>query len=152
MSALGALFVPPFGGFWGPGREPPGVSGHTPRMSERQNARAVLTRALTKALTAACVVLLCVFGAGPAAATVAESRAASTAPAEPTEGQSDPAADPEARAAVRPPTRAVPGVRRTPLPVFHVKHVQDRPVAAPVWRTAEPVLSARTVRSVVLRC
>lgn len=118
--------------------------------------RAAVTRALTKVLTAACVVLLCVFGAGPAAATVAESRSASTAPAEPTEGQSDPAAEPEARAAVRPLSRAVPGVRRTPLPVFHVKHEPDPPpVAAPVRRTAQPAqpaLSARTVRSVVLRC
>ncbi|MGR4881513.1 hypothetical protein ACIPUC_19185 [Streptomyces sp. LARHCF249] len=122
-------------------------------MSGSQYVRAAVTRALTKALTAVCVVLLCVFGAGPAAATVAESRPSSTAPAEPTEGQSDPAADPEARAAVRSLPRGVPGVRRTPLPVFHVKHGQDRPpAAAPVWRTAEPALSARAARSVVLRC
>ncbi|MCX5606966.1 MULTISPECIES: hypothetical protein [unclassified Streptomyces] len=120
-------------------------------MSGRRYARTALARALTQALTAACVVLLCVFGAGPAAATVAESRPSSTAPAEPTEGQSDPAAEPEARAAVRSLPRGVPGVRRTPVPVFHVKH-PDRPVAAPVWRTAGPALSARTVRSVVLRC
>ncbi|MGP3687124.1 hypothetical protein ACTVZO_20870 [Streptomyces sp. IBSNAI002] len=121
-------------------------------MSGRQHVRAALIGALTKALTAACVVLLCVFGAGPAAATVAESRPSSSAPAEPTEGQSDPAAEPEARAAVRSAQRGTPGVRRTPLPVFHVKHAEDRPVAAPVWRTAGPPLSARTVRSVVLRC
>ncbi|MEU9142575.1 hypothetical protein [Streptomyces sp. NPDC048349] len=121
-------------------------------MSGRQYVRTALARALTQALTSACVVLLCVFGAGPAAATFAESRPSSTVPAEPTEGQSDPAAEPEARAAVRSLPRGVPGVRRTPLPVFHVKHVQERPVAAGVWRTAEPALSARTVRSVVLRC
>ncbi|MEU9231128.1 hypothetical protein [Streptomyces subrutilus] len=121
-------------------------------MSGRQYVRAALTRALTKVLTAACVVLLCVFGAGPAAATVAESRPASTAPAEPTEGQSDPAAEPESRTAVRSLPRGTPGVRRTPLPVFHVKHAEARPVAAAVWRTAGPPQSARAVRSVVLRC
>lgn len=129
------------------------MSGHTPRMSGRQYVHTAVTRALTQALTAACVVLLCVFGAGPAAATVAESRPASTAPAEPTEGPSDPAAEPESRAAVRPLPRGQSAVRPTPLPVFHVKHA-DRPAAAPapVWRTAEPPLSVRTVRSVVLRC
>ncbi|MFG2875294.1 hypothetical protein ACGFYU_09850 [Streptomyces sp. NPDC048337] len=118
-------------------------------MSGRHRARTALTRALT----VACVVLLCVFGAGPAAATAAESRPSSTAPAEPTEGQNDPGpADPEVRAAVRTVLRGVlPGTRRTPLPVFHVK--QAAPVErTPPWETAEPPLSLRTVRSVVLRC
>ncbi|MEU9298926.1 hypothetical protein [Streptomyces sp. NPDC048269] len=118
-------------------------------MSGRQRARAALTRALT----AACVVLLCVFGAGPAAATVAESRPSSTAPAEPTEGQSDPAADPEVRAAVRWLPRGLPGVRRAPLPVFHVKH-EDRcaGASAPGLGRTEPALAPPTVRSPVLRC
>lgn len=101
-----------------------------------------------------CVVLLCVFGAGPAGAAAAEFRPASTAPAEPTEpteGHSDPAADPEARAALRTGTRGVPGVRRTPLAVFHVKHAQAPPGGTTAG-TAEPVLPLRTVRSVVLRC
>ncbi|MFE6835404.1 hypothetical protein ACFVFI_11300 [Streptomyces sp. NPDC057705] len=119
-------------------------------MSGRRRARSALTRALT----AACVVLLCVFGAGPAGAAAAESRPASTAPAEPSEpgeGQSDPASDPEARAAVRTVTRGLPGVRRTPLVVFHVK-LPDAPPCGPVEEAAGPALSLRTVRSVVLRC
>lgn len=94
----------------------------------------------------ACVVLLCVFGAGPAAATVAESRAASTAPAEPTEGQSDPAGAADVRAAVR-----TVGVRMTPLAVFHVKQAGVF-TCEPVPGTAEPSASPRTVRRVVLRC
>lgn len=114
--------------------------------------RAALTRALTKALTVACVVLLCVFGAGPAAAMVAESRPSSSAPVEPAEGQSDPAAEPESRAAVRAMARGLPGGRRAPLPVFHVKHAEEPPAVAPVGRTAAPPPSARAVRSVVLRC
>ncbi|MDX3533717.1 hypothetical protein PV721_04925 [Streptomyces sp. MB09-01] len=119
-------------------------------MSGKQRARSALTRALT----AACVVLLCVFGAGPAGAAAAESRPASTAPSEPGEpgeGPSDPAADPEARTAVRSIARGLPGVRRTPLAVFHVKH-PDAPRCGPIAKTAEPALSLRTVRSVVLRC
>ncbi|MGW6983170.1 hypothetical protein ACWGE1_27670 [Streptomyces sp. NPDC054932] len=125
-------------------------------MSGRHHARSALTRALT----VACVVLLCVFGAGPAGAEAAEFRPASGAPAvpgvpaespEPGEGQSDPAPDPEARAAVRTITRGLPGVRRTPLAVFHVKQA-DAPPCGPAAEAAEPVLSRRTVRSVVLRC
>ncbi|MFD7263061.1 hypothetical protein [Streptomyces sp. NPDC059874] len=113
-------------------------------MSGRQRARTALSRALT----AACVVLLCVFGAGPAAAMAAESRPASTAPAEPTEGPSDPAADPEVRAAVRLAARGIPGgVRLRPAPVFHVKHA-----GAPGCGAIEAVPSAWTARSVVLRC
>ncbi|MEU7601181.1 hypothetical protein AB0B78_01245 [Streptomyces sp. NPDC040724] len=119
-------------------------------MSGRRRAHSALTRALT----AVCVVLLCVFGAGPAGAAAAESRPASAAPSEPGEpgeGPSDPAADPEARTAVRTVTRGLPGVRRTPLAVFHVKH-PDAPLRGPIAETAEPDLSLRTVRSVVLRC
>lgn len=112
-----------------------------------------------------CVVLLCVFGAGPAGAAAAEFRPASAAPAmpaapgapaespEPGEGPSDPAPapDPEARAAVRTITRGLPGVRRTPLAVFHVEQ-PGAPACAPAAETAEPALSRRPVRSVVLRC
>ncbi|MFE9481756.1 hypothetical protein ACFYNM_24500 [Streptomyces spororaveus] len=127
-------------------------------MSGRHPARSALARALT----VACVVLLCVFGAGPAGASAAEFRAASTAPAapgapaespEPGEGQSDPApaTDPEARAAVRTITRGLPGVRRAPLAVFHVEQPADAP-RGPAAEAAEPALSRRTVRSVVLRC
>ncbi|MFB6618707.1 hypothetical protein ACIGFK_11940 [Streptomyces sp. NPDC085524] len=109
-----------------------------------------LAAALTRALTAACVVLLCVFGAGPAAATAAESRPASSAPAapaEPTEGPSDPAADPELRAAVRLAVRGIPGARLRPLPVFHVKQG-----GAAVCEPLGAVPSTGTARSVVLRC
>ncbi|MET9573741.1 hypothetical protein ABZY34_32350 [Streptomyces virginiae] len=126
-------------------------------MTWRRHARAVLTRALT----ATCVVLLCVFGAGPAGAAAAEHRPASSAPVEPaapaeptepTEGSSDPAADPEARAAVRTAARGLTGVQRTPLGVFHVKQ-GDAPGCGPrAGAAAEPALSLRTVRSVVLRC
>ncbi|MFD7095180.1 hypothetical protein [Streptomyces xanthophaeus] len=112
-----------------------------------RTARTVLTRALT----VACVVLLCVFGAGPAGASAAESRGSSSAPAEPAEGPSDPAADPEARAALRPQVREMPGARRMPLPVFHVKHPAGAACGIPGW-AAEPVLSERALRSVVLRC
>ncbi|MGW7438052.1 hypothetical protein [Streptomyces sp. NPDC054849] len=113
--------------------------------------------ALTRALTVVCVVLLCVFGAGPAGAAAAEYRPASTAPpapavpAEPAEGQSDPAADPEARTAVRTVARGLPGVQRTPLAVFHVKHA-DAPPCGRAAGTGEPAVSLRTVRTVVLRC
>lgn len=130
------------------------MPGHTPRMSGSRRVRT----ALTQALTAACVVLLCVFGAGPAAATVAttvaESRPASTAPSEPTEGPSDPSAEPETRAAVRLSARGIPTGRLKPLPLFHVKHAGAAGVAlgGPVARTAAAVPSTRTVRSMVLRC
>ncbi len=132
------------------------MAGHTPRMTWRRHARTALTRALT----AACVVLLCVFGAGPAGAAAAEHRPASSAPAEPTapvepaepaEGQSDPAADPEARTAVRAAARGPACVQRTPLALFHVKQ-SGAPGRGPRAEAAEPALSLRTVRSVVLRC
>ncbi|MBT2407969.1 MULTISPECIES: hypothetical protein [unclassified Streptomyces] len=118
-------------------------------MSGARYARAVMARALT----VACVVLLCVFGAGPAAATAADSRTATapTAPVEPGESPSDPAADLEARAAVRMPVRGVPGPRRLPRAVFHVKHAGG-PERAVSYGTAGPVPSGRTVMSVVLRC
>lgn len=116
-------------------------------MSGARFARAVMARALT----VACVVLLCAFGAGPAAPTAADSRPASTAPAEPTESPSDPVADLEARAAVRAPARGVPGPRRLPQAVFHVKHAEG-PERAASYGTAGPALSRRTVRRVVLRC
>lgn len=111
------------------------------------------TRALmARALTVACVVLLCVFGAGPAATTVADSRpASSSAPAEPSESPSDPTADPEVRVAVRTAARGLPGARQLPRAVFHVKH-PDGPTRVAPAGTAEPALSGRTVRSVVLRC
>ncbi|MFD6972930.1 hypothetical protein [Streptomyces sp. NPDC059949] len=136
------------------------------------NGRRRTRSAPTRALTVVCVVLLCVFGAGPAGAAAAEHRPASTvppapaapaaptapaapaAPAEPTEpgeGQSDPAADPEARAAVRTVARSLTSVRRTPLAVFHVKHA-DGPPCGPAAGTADPAASLRAVRSVVLRC
>ncbi|MFE5520293.1 hypothetical protein ACFQ9Q_21615 [Streptomyces virginiae] len=130
-------------------------------MSGRHHARSAPARALT----VVCVVLLCVFGAGPAGAAAAEFRPASAAPAmpaapgapaespEPGEGPSDPAPapDPEARAAVRTITRGLPGVRRTPLAVFHVEQ-PGAPACAPAAEAAEPALSRRPVRSVVLRC
>ncbi|WP_329382722.1 hypothetical protein OG625_20020 [Streptomyces sp. NBC_01351] len=111
------------------------------------NGRQLARTALAQVLTVACVVLLCVFGAGPAAAMAAESRPASTAPTEPTEGPSDPAADPEARAAVRPATRGISGVRLRPAPVFHVKHAGARGCGA-----TGSAPSAGAARSVVLRC
>ncbi|MEY2268453.1 hypothetical protein [Streptomyces sp. BF23-19] len=130
-------------------------------MSGRHHARSAPARALT----VVCVVLLCVFGAGPGGAAAAEFRPASAAPAvpaapgapaespEPGEGPSDPAPapDPEARAAVRTITRGLPGVRRAPLAVFHVEH-PAAPACSPAAEAAEPALSRRTVRSVVLRC
>ncbi|MGO4458712.1 hypothetical protein AB4039_15610 [Streptomyces sp. M-16] len=123
-------------------------------MSGARYARTVLARALT----VACVALLCLFGAGPAASTAsalaADSRSASSAPAEPTEGQSDGAADCDARAAVRTAVRTAPTVRRLPG-MFHVKHVCDaarRPHAARDGEAAAPAGSLRAVRSVVLRC
>ncbi|MFH7597037.1 hypothetical protein WDV06_18330 [Streptomyces racemochromogenes] len=118
-------------------------------MSGARYTRSVLARALT----VACVALLCLFGAGAAAAATAgtDPRAASSAPADPAEGQSDPAADPDARADVRTVVRAAPALRGLPTGTFHVKHagestrvVQGGPATAAV--------SPRTVRSVVLRC
>ncbi|MEU8460755.1 hypothetical protein [Streptomyces sp. NPDC029003] len=123
-------------------------------MSGTRDARTVLARALT----VACVALLCLFGAGPAAATAtapaADSRPASSAPAEPTEGQSDGAGDCDARAAVRTDARGTAAVRRLPPRTFHVKHACEpaRPVRAAVAGGAAAALSARAVRSVVLRC
>ncbi|MGW6781091.1 MULTISPECIES: hypothetical protein [unclassified Streptomyces] len=132
-------------------------------MNWRRRARAALTRALT----ATCVVLLCVFGAGPTGAAAAEHRPACPAPAppsgpaepmapaepgEPVEGSTDPAADAEARAAVRGPARGLAGVQRTPYAVFHVKQ-GGAPACGPrAGAAAEPALCLRTVRSVVLRC
>lgn len=123
-------------------------------MSGARYARTVLARALT----VACVALLCLFGAGPAATTAsalaADSRPASSAPAEPTEGQSDGAADSDARAAVRTDLRGAPAVRRLPPGTFHVKHACEaaRPSLTAPGGVAAPVLSLRSVRSVVLRC
>ncbi|MFG2618842.1 hypothetical protein ACGFXC_14650 [Streptomyces sp. NPDC048507] len=122
-------------------------------MSGTRYARTVLARALT----VACVALLCLFGAGPAASTAsalaAESRPASSAPAEPTEGQSDGAGDGDSRAAVRTDARGTAAVRRLPPGMFHVKHACEpvRPVGA-AGGGAGPVPSPRVVRSVVLRC
>ncbi|MEU9413786.1 hypothetical protein [Streptomyces sp. NPDC051000] len=111
--------------------------------------------AAAKVLTMACVVLMCVFGAGPAAAMAADARPATSAPstpAEPSEGPSDPASDPEARAAVRALARGVACVRRPAPPTFHVKQREARASRVASYGTAEPALSRRTVRSVVLRC
>ncbi|KPI32977.1 hypothetical protein OV450_1518 [Actinobacteria bacterium OV450] len=115
--------------------------------------------ALARALTAACVLLLCLFAAGPgvtaaSAATAAVERTGSGAPSEPgtpAERESDPAADPEARVAVRPVLRGVPGVRQLPRPVFHVKH-PGQAVRTEVCGPDGPTPSAATGRSVVLRC
>ncbi|MEV6578156.1 hypothetical protein AB0M92_08305 [Streptomyces sp. NPDC051582] len=115
--------------------------------------------ALARALSAACVVLLCLFASGPAvttaaAAATAAERAASGVPSEPAapaEGESDPAADPEVRVAVRLAVRGLPGVRQLPRPVFHVKPA-DRAVLAHAFGADGPMLSAWTERSVVLRC
>ncbi|MFE5770218.1 hypothetical protein ACFQ7O_17860 [Streptomyces sp. NPDC056485] len=114
--------------------------------------------ALARALSVACVVLLCLFASGPAVTTAspaaAAERTASGVPSEPgapAEGESDPAADPEARAAVRLVVRGLPGVRQLPRPVFHVKPAgQDVLVRAS--GADGPMLSAWTERSVVLRC
>ncbi|MFJ6797630.1 hypothetical protein [Streptomyces sp. NPDC091268] len=109
----------------------------------------------------ACVVLLCAFGAGPAAAiataAAVESRPGSSAPAEPTEGQSDPAGDPEVRFAARLAVRGTPGVKRPQRPVFHVKHpapewIGARSAAPHGTGAAAPASSSGTARSVVLRC
>ncbi|MFD3805125.1 hypothetical protein ACFWSF_33935 [Streptomyces sp. NPDC058611] len=121
-------------------------------MIGRRSARTAPAGALTRVLTVVCVVLLCVFGAGPAAATAAEARPAPSAPAEPVEGSSDPAAEPEVRVAVRTVTRGAPGVRRLPAAVFHVKHPDPGPAGGPARAAAEPVVSPRAVRGVVLRC
>lgn len=98
----------------------------------------------------ACVVLLCVCGAGPSAATAAESRPATSAPAEPSDGSSDPAPDVEARPALRTFTRETPQVRR-PVVVFHVKRAAQPPRTAPDGAAAAGA-SQSAVRSVVLRC
>ncbi|MFE2143744.1 hypothetical protein ACFXA3_18750 [Streptomyces sp. NPDC059456] len=124
-------------------------------MSGTRHARTALARALT----AACVLLLCLFAAGPgvtaaAAATAAVERTGSGAPGEPgtpAERESDPAADPQARDAVRPVVRGLPGVRQLPRPVFHVKHPGGA-VGAQVCGPERPMPSAWTERSVVLRC
>ncbi|MEU6867081.1 hypothetical protein ABZ924_28165 [Streptomyces sp. NPDC046876] len=124
-------------------------------MSGTRHARTALTRALA----AACVALLCLFAAGPAAASAAceadaVRHSASGSPGEPgapAERESDPAAEPEARAAVRPVVRGLPGTRQLPRPVFHVKH--RGPAAAGVVCAPEgPAPAGATVRSVVLRC
>ncbi|MGW7103044.1 hypothetical protein [Streptomyces sp. NPDC054838] len=116
-------------------------------MNGARYARAVLA----KALTVACVVLLCVFGAGPAAAMAAESPPATTAPAEPSDGSSsDPAPDVEARPALRTFARETPDVRRPPL-VFHVKRAAH-PLRATPDGAAVAESSRQAVRSVVLRC
>ncbi|MEV0410375.1 hypothetical protein AB0I68_06050 [Streptomyces sp. NPDC050448] len=127
-------------------------------MSGTRHARTALARALS----AACVVLLCLFAAGPAATTATTAAAAAAAaertgsgapsePGTPAEGESDPAADPEVRIAVRLAVRGLPGVRQLPRPVFHVKHAGEA-VRADSYGTAGPMLSAGTVRDVVLRC
>ncbi|MFI1149711.1 hypothetical protein [Streptomyces sp. NPDC020817] len=115
--------------------------------------------AWARALSAVCVVLLCLFASGPAgttaaAAAAAVERTASGAPSEPgtpAEGESDPAADPEVRVAVRLAVRGLPGVRQLPRPVFHVKHA-GQAVRADGYGTDGPVPSVWTERSVVLRC
>ncbi|MFJ6720902.1 MULTISPECIES: hypothetical protein [unclassified Streptomyces] len=115
-------------------------------MNDARYARVVTA----KALTVVCVVLLCVFGAGPSAAAAVESRPATTAPAEPSDGSSDPASDIEARPAPRVFARETAGVRRPPA-VFHVKRAAHPPSATPVG-AAVAGSSRPTVRSVVLRC
>ncbi|MFD5509378.1 hypothetical protein ACFWIB_16575 [Streptomyces sp. NPDC127051] len=124
-------------------------------MSGTRHARTALARALS----GACVVLLCLFASGPAVTTAATAataveRTASGAPSEPgtpAEGESDPAADPEVRVAVRLVVRGLPGVRQLPRPAFHVKHA-GQAVRADAYGTYGPMLSAWTERSVVLRC
>lgn len=109
--------------------------------------------------------LLCMFATGPAVTAAAAAATAATAataaqhtgsgapsePGTPAEGDSDPAADPEVRAAVRPTVRGLTGVRQLPRPAFHVKHAGEAERASSDG-TAGPMLSAWTVRSVVLRC
>ncbi|RPF41530.1 hypothetical protein EDD96_5337 [Streptomyces sp. Ag109_G2-6] len=117
-------------------------------MSGARYARTVSARALT----VACVALLCLFGAGPAAAATAgaDPRAASSAPADPAEGQSDPAADPDGRADLRTVVRGAPAPRGLPG-TFHVKHAGESTRVAQ-GGPAGAAVSPRTVRSVVLRC
>ncbi|WP_327284479.1 MULTISPECIES: hypothetical protein [unclassified Streptomyces] len=124
-------------------------------MSGTRHARTALARALS----AACVVLLCLFAAGgvttAAAATAAAERTGSGAPSEPgipVEGESDPAADPEVRAAVRVVTRGLPGVRQLPRPVFHVKHASRAASTETYGTEGRPTPTTWTARSVVLRC
>lgn len=135
------------------------MSGQTLRMSGTRRARTALSRAALRAsLSVLCVVLLCVFGAGqagPAPATAEGAFSAPSAPVmptEPTEGPADPAGDPEVRVAVRAPVRAVPGVQSVQRPVFHVKHPGTEESAPYSTGASTPVVSARTLRSVVLRC
>ncbi|MEU8843174.1 hypothetical protein AB0D97_29295 [Streptomyces roseus] len=124
-------------------------------MSGRRCARTALARALS----AACVVLLCLFASGPAVTTAAAAANAAErtasglpgGPGAPAEGESDPAADPEVRAAVRLVVRGLPGVRQLPRPVFHVKPAGQDVPAHPHGADG-PMLSAWTERSVVLRC
>ncbi|WP_327362135.1 MULTISPECIES: hypothetical protein [unclassified Streptomyces] len=124
-------------------------------MSGTRQARTALARALS----AACVVLLCLFASGPAVTTAAAAaavveRTGSGAPSEPgapVEGESDPAADPEVRPAVRLVVRGPAGVRQLPRPVFHVKHA-GQAMRAESFGTDGPMPSAGTVRGVVLRC
>ncbi|MFJ8209903.1 hypothetical protein [Streptomyces sp. NPDC096033] len=124
-------------------------------MSGARYARTVLARALT----VACVALLCLFAAGPAASATAgaDPRTASSAPADPAEGQgqgqgqSDPASDPDARADVRTVVRAAPALRELPPGTFHVKHAGESTRVAQ-GGPAGAAVSPRTVRSVVLRC
>ncbi len=122
-------------------------------MSGARYARTVLARALT----VACVALLCLFAAGPAASATAgaDPRTASSAPADPAEGQgqgqSGPASDPDARADVRTVVRAAPALRELPPGTFHVKHAGESTRVAQSG-PAGAALSPRTVRSVVLRC
>ncbi|MEW2412469.1 hypothetical protein AB0953_01875 [Streptomyces sp. NPDC046866] len=125
-------------------------------MSGTRHARTAVTRALA----AAFVALLCLFAAGPAAASAAwEADAgrhcASGAPGEPeapAERESDPAGEPEVRAAVRPVVRGLPGARELPRPVFHVKHPHGPAAGAAAWAVEGPVPAGEPVRSVVLRC
>ncbi|MEV8535780.1 hypothetical protein [Streptomyces sp. NPDC051211] len=111
--------------------------------------------ALTRALTGACVVLLALFAPGAAWASsgAADPRPASSAPAEPSapaEGQSDPALDPELRAAVRGAARGTVPVRRPPVPAARWSVA---PTARGVsYELQEPGRSRWAVRSVVLRC
>ncbi|MEU2389441.1 hypothetical protein [Streptomyces sp. NPDC007369] len=114
---------------------------------------------MARALAAAWVAMLCLFASGPAAVPAAGGAHAvrqlpsgtPSEPGTPAERESDPASDPEVRATVRSARRGLPSARELPPPVFHVK-----PPAGPVrtarYGAAEPALTVRTVRSVVLRC
>lgn len=131
------------------------MSGQTPAMTGTRHARSAVARALA----AACVALLCLFVSGPAAPSAAGGAHAvrqlpsgtPSEPVTPAERESEPASDPEVRAAVRPAARGLPCARELPQPVFHVKPPAGPGRAAP-YEAAEPALSVRTVRSVVLRC